>query len=402
MFATFLKIAVKPFRYFLALQANSGTGLEISGGIDGLLIKDLAMALGFDYEIHIPEDNAFGQRTEDGNWTGVIGMLDTGKVDMAATMIGITEDLYKSFTQIPYTVVPFTFVVNKPQFRHGGSRFQNPFQADVWYSCLASYVLTILLLWMFSGRKCSIPILAAKTFGMIFGKHTYMHGTSTATNIVSSCWVISSMFLVFGYSAMLLSSLTLPVREKGIRTIDELVDAVLNRDQKVYLIKGSGALLELLSHNPKFSGVTQKIIDNNWFFQRENDAPPQQLEHKSAYLGARLVLQMDYGIEPFTTKFVSEDSLFVLNIGVAVRKSFCCKKKLRRYINRIMETGLYESYVRQTMMESASDRPLESEASLVTSLSLEHLRGAFLLLLFGLLFSLIVLLIEILYSMKNS
>lgn len=399
MLPTFLRIAVKPFRYSIEIQTNSSKGLEIRGGYDGLLIKDLAKAIGFDYEIHIPEDNAFGARHGD-NWTGLLGMLDTGTVDMAAPMMFITEDRYSSFTQIPFLVLQYTFVTNRPGFRQGDSKLQYPFQSEVWYAWIAAYVLTTLMLWVLSGRRLSIPIQATKALGMILGKDSIKGRISTATNIVSSCWVLSSMFLVFGYSAVLLSSLTLPVREKGIRTIDELVDAVLNSDQKAFLVKGSAAVFEQLAHDPKLREFTRKINDSDWYFQRYNDAR-SRLGHKSAHLGNRLVLEMDHGIKPFATKFISEDAFYVSNVGVVVGKSFCCTQKLRRYMNRIREAGLYESYVRQTRMKSASDRPLELEESPVKPLSLANLRGIFFLLMVGLFSAFILFLIEILYSKIN-
>lgn len=110
------------------------------------------------------------------------------------------------------------------------------------------------------------------------------------------------MFLIFRYSAMLLSSLKLPVREEFIQTFDELGD------------------------------------------------------------------------------------------------NFCCKKRLRWYTNRVLETCLYEGYVRQTLLLSSSDKQLDLEASSVTPLSLGNLSGILFLILFGLLLALIVFLIELFYA----
>lgn len=378
----------------MELVETRSQGLEISGGIDGLLIKDLAMAIGFDYEIHTPEDKEWGIRKEDGNWTGMLGMLDRGAVDMAASVFSVTENRFDTFTQIPYSVLQIVFVVDKPRVITDDSRFKHPFRSEVWYACVAAYLITTLVLWLMTGRKFSIPILATKTLGMTFGKYRSLR-TSTATKIVSSCWVLSSMFLVFSYSAVLLSSLTLPAQEQGIKTFDDLVDAVLNHDYKVILPKETRVILEHLSRNPKFSGVTRKIIDNNWFFEMANDSHSQRFDDKSIYIGVKLDYQMAYGIEPFTSKFISEDTLFVTNIGLVLRNSFCCKKKLRWYTNRIFETGLYESYLRQTSMMSFSDRHLELEAPPFTPLSLRNMGGIFFILLFGLLLAVTVFVMEI-------
>lgn len=394
MFPKFLKIAGKNLLNFMELR---GQGLEISGGINGLLVKDLAMAIGFDYEIHTPEDKEWGRRTQDGNWTGMLGMLDSGLVDMAAVGFGITEDRSNSFHLIPYSVLDVAFVVDKPGYMSDGSRLLYPFQSEVWYASVAAYLLTTLVLWLLPGRKLSISRLATNTLGMAFGNDSKTQSTSTAKKIVSSCWLMSSMLLVFSYSAVLLSSLTLPVREKGIRTVEELVDSVLNHGHKIVLPKANGFVLDMFTDLAKLTDVAQKINDNNWFFEFVNGALPQQFEHNSAYVASKLELQINYGTEPFTTKFISEDAFFVLNLGVVVRKTFCCKKKLQWFINRIMETGLYEGYVRQTSLKCSSDRPLEFEGSSITPISLANLSGIFFFLLFGLISALIVLLIEILH-----
>ncbi|GIY77579.1 hypothetical protein CEXT_233921 [Caerostris extrusa] len=39
--------------------------------------------MGFLYELMVPEDGLFGNRLEDGNWTGVVGLLQRNEADMA-------------------------------------------------------------------------------------------------------------------------------------------------------------------------------------------------------------------------------------------------------------------------------------------------------------------------------
>lgn len=50
-FPKFLKIGVRPTPNVMELQRNQTNHLEVKGGIEGFLLRDLARIIGFNYEL---------------------------------------------------------------------------------------------------------------------------------------------------------------------------------------------------------------------------------------------------------------------------------------------------------------------------------------------------------------
>lgn len=399
-FPKLLKIAVLQLYQMIELQLNQNNSIELKSGTDANLIKDMSKSIGFDYVICTPADGEWGRRKPDGNWTGTLGMLDRGEVDMAVALLSITEDRYKSFTFIPYTIFQFVFVTNKPNFyKPVTSRFGSPFQTEVWIACLSSFLAIALMLWFTSRRDCSFIDAVTKSLKILLRQDLTIRRYSFATRTVVGNWKIASMILTLSYSSVLLSFMTLPVRDEGIRTIDELSEAVINRDYKFLYTEGSIAL-ELLSRSPKLSSVTEKFMKmkDNWTYEFVDGSSPQHFDSKTALFGPKIAFQMQYGVEPRTSKVITEDSITDMYIGVAVKKTFCCIKTLQKCISHITAGGIYDEYVRKVQTETSYDLPTVSADDTIRPLSLTDLREVFIFGLFGIFSAFLILLIEILTS----
>lgn len=398
-FPKFLKIAVQHLRDVLEIKRNQTNHWEITGGIDGFLLKDLSKTLDFDYELYVPEDGEYGRINSDGKWTGILGMLDRGEVDMGFGSMFVTEKRYNSFAQILFTTCQFTFATNKPSFHSAESRFDYPFQTEVWITCFIAYLFTTAVLWIFSRRNCSICESAVETLRIILRQNTTMQKSrpSVSTNAVLGSWILASMLLSYSYSVILLSFMTLPPQSKGIKTIEELANAVEKQNYKVLAPDNLTPLVEVVRRNSKLHAIAQKILDNHWYFKVENGSYPQQLDSKTALVSMRLYFQVNYGVEPFTTKFISSDAISYTYAGLAVSKTFCWIDELRRFTNRMVESGLYNYYRQQRITRAVFDRTFEMEDSPVRPLSLHNLKAIFYILAYGLLLAFIALLFEMYY-----
>lgn len=146
----FLKLAVRPSVYLMETQENQSNHLELTGGTDGYLIKDLSQMMGCEYELYKPDNGEWGAK--DGKWTGILGMLDRGEVDMALAPMVLTEDRFNSIIQIQYTLFEYTFATNKPGYlslyQHQGSDIRLKMK------CGSGVLLLICLLPRYSGVSC--------------------------------------------------------------------------------------------------------------------------------------------------------------------------------------------------------------------------------------------------------
>ncbi|KAG8193266.1 hypothetical protein JTE90_027010 [Oedothorax gibbosus] len=433
-----LRIAVKPLHQLIELEESGHGSLRLKSGVDANLIKDLSQRMGFNYEIYTPEDGEWGTRKSDGNWTGTLGMLDRGEVDMAVSSLIITEERFNGFTFIPYSTFQFGFVTNRPQFGRPSPKFASPFQMEVWIACLVSFAIVVHMLWITSTKSSSIGRALMTTLGIFLNQDSttesslsaeknfrernssdnkYVRGRISpetlscdispssyrairgrsvfANNAIQGCWMVATMFLTYSYSAVLLSNLTLPVQDEGIRTVEELSDAILNHGYKFLYPEGS-ATPELISRNSKLQDVAEKLTKNKWTFKLDNGGHPQKFDTKSAVFGPKIVLQMNYGVQLSTTKVMSSDTIAVVSVGLAVGKHFCCTRKLQRYLNLVVESGLYSEYIQRTQYKTSYELAIDLEDNKTTPLSINDLYYTFMFVAVSMGVSFLVLLMEIL------
>lgn len=468
LFPKVLKIGIQPNQYLLEVDENENNQTVISGGINGFLLLDLSIRIGFAYELYFPKDKDFGYINSKGEWTGILGMLDRGEVDLAFATFIFNEDRYNGFHMIPFTVHEIAYATNMPQFQKAESRFEQPFQTEVWISCVLAYVLITFMLWIvkhspLSQRKHKIstfdePFVKNKPrissepkkykrllrkqqckVHKIYPENFYQNRKKTFQNpntlktsysllyisnaalealkiafrqnlnlnkikhspekVVLGTWMIASMLLTYSYSGNLLSYMTLPPLSQPIKTVEQLANAVNTRNFKVYTDKNK-AILEVIRKNSALKGLVDKMNEKNWFYNIKVDGFPETFAIDTAIIAILTQLKIGYGVKPFATKFISDDMISEVPAGLAVRKTFCCTTELRWHLNRIVETGVYKTYLDRILFITGLNRTLEKEESPFKKLSIHDFKSMFYFLAFGLTMSGIVLFLEALSVTK--
>lgn len=108
----FASLSASKFKPY-AITNRDGKTLYVE---EAELIRLVAESLRIPYEVIIPEDEAYGIKLPDGNWTGMIGMLERSEVDLALGYIEINEELPPGVNYIyPHVISETTFMGNKPK-----------------------------------------------------------------------------------------------------------------------------------------------------------------------------------------------------------------------------------------------------------------------------------------------
>ncbi|KAG8180294.1 hypothetical protein JTE90_024209 [Oedothorax gibbosus] len=368
MFLKFLKIAFFPNPYLIIVQKNENNKTEITGGYEGLLLKDISQAIGFDYELLEPQDGKYGWRdSETGQWTGMLGMLDRGEVDFIFQKFAYGDDIFNHFSVIPFSSYRFTYATSKPTFESAESRFEMPFQAEVWIASVAVYLLLTVVLWILlfktklytkeiacetllnrrhkqrtntklrhhrsrleklvrsdhdnrgikqvrrsdasknANNRISFSDVAMQTLKIMLNQDSssrYLKSASTKAVLIT--WMIGSMLLCYSYSGSLLSFMTLPSLNKPIETVEQLANAVDKHGYKLHV--GSKEIVSLvIESNPLLVDTAVKIIKNDWILDYTGKGLPRNIEAKSVHVTNVDVLQLVYGVPPFSSAFISED-----------------------------------------------------------------------------------------------
>ncbi|GFS71828.1 glutamate receptor ionotropic, delta-2 [Nephila pilipes] len=396
------KVTVASLTRLHFVEVNSSTDGELKlGGIEGRLLNTISRTLGFRVEIVTPEDRKFGQLGPDGNWTGVIGMIQRGEGDFAMNFLAITEQRASvvDFSTV-YTVDDTTFVIGKPSLIPAAFAYLYPFQPSLWASFAVLLFLMPLVFIMLLDLKLSYVSLFLQLFGSVLTQALSIKNNSIKSRILLTSWIICVYVISLCYSALLLSFLSIPLQREQVRNFLELLNAVGKGRMKAWVFPGAVVESFLLGSEQvhlKFLG--ESIKKNAWYSHDLKVGFHQSIinEH-SAKIGPRVALKILFGSEE-STEIISEDSLVSWNIALALNKNFCCKKKLDQVLSRIRSAGLFEKFVKDETLKvlfQVSTKASETDGKM--QIHVKDLFGAILFLLIGYILSFLSLLGEILYS----
>lgn len=115
------------------------------------LLKKLQQEMKFDYELYLVEDGRYGTMDSNGNWNGMIRDVKDKKADMALGSLSVMaeREAVIDFTVPYYDLVGLSILISKPQSEAQLFRFLTVLENEVWYSILAAYFCTSVLMWSF-------------------------------------------------------------------------------------------------------------------------------------------------------------------------------------------------------------------------------------------------------------
>ncbi|KAK9506897.1 hypothetical protein O3M35_008747 [Rhynocoris fuscipes] len=112
------------------------------------LIDRLAQDMNFEYELSTSYD--YGVKLKNGSWSGLVGQLATGKIDMivgALTMTSEREEVI-DFVAPYFEQTGFSIVIRKPFRKTSLFKFMTVLRIEVWISILGALCLTAIMIWL--------------------------------------------------------------------------------------------------------------------------------------------------------------------------------------------------------------------------------------------------------------
>ncbi|XP_055938229.1 ionotropic receptor 21a-like [Argiope bruennichi] len=339
-FPNFLKIAIIPLQHNWEIRKDDNGAIKSVQGLEASLIDILSSKFGFDYELLVPEDKTWGKMIN-GKWTGMVGMVHRNEAHLALGDLTITDKRMEVVDFVPYAVESSTFVTKLPKTLLKPTSFLKPFQWPVWLAFVLAILLMPFLFKLLMKRKVSVIKLALTAVGCIFLQPVCFSVKYGRDKILVGSWILSSVLISYCYTALLLSSLTIPMHENGVRTIKDLAVAASQGRYKVMTNRGS-ANSEMLSIsvNEDLRQITNYITEADWFSTEDTVIAPVEIEENVAILGARWFFLLEYGEPPYTNKYVFKETVSVGNVGLAMNKEFCCKNNFSKAITWLVDSGV--------------------------------------------------------------
>ncbi|GFU40891.1 lig_chan-Glu_bd domain-containing protein [Nephila pilipes] len=379
-------------------------------GIEAKLVKTIMSKIGVDYEIVIPKDGQYGLKLNDGNWTGIMGMLHKGEADIGVSNIGMYEDRYKSVDfSLPYMWEGMHFSYLKSAYQEDLFGFLRLFDFSTFMSFLGSLFLTAIVILIILKKQETFSSIMLYLFGSFLRQTLILHKQINEWKIIFMSWLVFAFVMSSAYSGALLSFLTLPSKGKTVETYQELAEAVAKDSYRVYSLRGSQFVLFFQRSPAQHLQYLGDMIEKNDWYITPDDMTHNPLKKKDspdnktrvdAILGGRYIFKMLYEVGDFKSKvFISEERSMAGSVGIAFRKGFCGYSEVNKILTRILEAGMYEKFLKDESMKYwlslSPEEKKEMQTSEDRSLSVRDLAGAFVLLLAGLLVSLLVFFLEI-------
>ena len=131
----------------------SKDGQDVLAGYCINMIGKMAQEMSFDYEVVLPSDgsNDFGRRNADtGVWSGLIGDLVSGKVDIAVAPMTMTSEREEvvDFVAPYFDQSGISIIHRKPVVKRSLFKFLQVLKTEVWLAILAALAVTAIMIWL--------------------------------------------------------------------------------------------------------------------------------------------------------------------------------------------------------------------------------------------------------------
>ena len=395
-FPKFLRVAVISHDALVKLtETEDGNYQIVDGGPDGQLIKLCAQALKFSYKVVPSPDGTWGKFVN-GTWTGGIGLVHRNEADIGVSKFGVTLDRAEYIQySYPYIIELFTFATQKPGLKTHMDAIIQPFSSEIWLAIFVTVIILSLFFALF--QKSNLVESIQKVFEILISHSTKIKHDNIKSGLFLSAWILGSLFLSYGYVAVLLSFLTIPVLEKIPENIEELGEAVEAGTYKAMTYRGTNLLSGFLNDEREAIRDIVKHIESNKNFVPFNKTIILEVMQKekmaliSPDTGIKYLLQDEF--------YISHDFFEIQISAIIMSKSFCCKKEIDDFVHRISASGIYAKHVKDLLFLAGlkSKHPRSAIGNRARPLSLQDISGAFVLIITGHVFALISALIEIAY-----
>lgn len=343
-------------------------------------------------------DQQLGLLKDDGNWTGVIGMLQREEADIGLGKLFITPERSSAVDfSYPTLYGTVTFATDKPKYISSSYAVLYPFSFYVWIAVIISLIIVFLVSYFSVRPKCGFQSMLLTIYGIFLEHSMKMKFSKLGTKLLLSFWIVGTMFITFAYKAVLLSFLTFPTLT-GIRDVSELSKAAESDSIKCSTYKGS-LIYSVLQHSKdeSWNKIAECMTRSDMFLVTTTDFIPP-----TSYKKAFISLKSNLG-RMKTNYYISDDHFYTALIAIAVRKSFCCKDRLDELIHKVSAAGIFNKFLEEEAFffslpyTSAKVEAQESERKI----TLKDLSVAFVLLIFGYIISFISFILEITSAKRN-
>ncbi|GIY54816.1 hypothetical protein CEXT_77411 [Caerostris extrusa] len=177
----------------------------------------------------------YGDPLPDGNFTGMVGMVQREEVDLAMTYLAMNEIRSKVINfSMPYYADRISFITSKPENSKQNLALLQVSDAPTW---IAMVIVLIVMSVLFAKFKGSVGNNLFRLMGTVVGQSLNIGNGSLRSRILLAAWLLFALVISLSYSVTLLSHLIQPAKVAPIRTFHELSRAVQSEVIRYMLLR---------------------------------------------------------------------------------------------------------------------------------------------------------------------
>ncbi|GFR32441.1 uncharacterized protein TNCT_268261 [Trichonephila clavata] len=388
----------------IALLANGPyvvnlTTKEIIGGFEVGFLELILKGLHMPYTLDVPEKLVWGIPDQNGNWSGVMGMVQRGEADMAIGSIFVTQArMTVADFSTPYTWQDITFATRMPGLKPKETAFLWPFTYQLWIGIGIALVLLPFVFRFCLTKFYPIRRLAFEIFGALLQKSFELESDVFCDRCLILSWIVACTFLSYAYTAVWLAFLSVPVKERPVETITQLAKLVADGKFRCFSVNGSGVAVSMMNSVYESHRIVGSYIENNKVYldlQNKKMIFKFMNEGNTAWIVTRERIRFDSQ----DMYYISRDNFFSFPVAIALNKKFRYSVILNQIVDRISAAGLYAKVIDDYLFKKTlASQTQYSEPDFVKELTLDDLFGALVILISGCLLSILTCLAEILHA----
>ncbi|XP_063600704.1 glutamate receptor ionotropic, delta-2-like [Penaeus indicus] len=352
------------------------------------------------YEFVIPDDWVFGTRLPNGSWTGIMGQLERGEVDMSGVTLSndaarnaavdFSEPLYMDTQVLSY---------KRPVLEADIAGFIKPKNEDKKQSPKLDTESKVLQ----QQKWESVWYSFQWTIGSTLAQSIPWMPRGNAVRVIAGLWLFSALIIASVYRSNLKAMLILPKLKLPFDSMEELVET----DIPCNVPKGSMLYQAVLYAPPGslLSRLKDQLVDT----VEKDKAVSNLLSGVNAIFIGKIIIEFvahqTFSQTRTCPLYIASQTFFgATSLGIAFKKGSPLKAKVDPIIRNLKEFGILDYLVRKEIIyakECLRQESLVGSAGSLKPLKLKDFYGVFSLYGAGTFLASVVFLIELILRRKS-
>ncbi|XP_069169723.1 glutamate receptor ionotropic, delta-1 [Procambarus clarkii] len=395
---------VLPYLDYQRASEIPGTAVTLTDSCDARLIHTFAAKLNFTFDVHEVINRTWGVETN-GTFTGTIGLLQREEMDFSTLTVPTANRLRVVEFLNAYPADTLSITSLKPTLLPKSLALIRPFEGEVWVALLVSVVMWGVTLWLMErawqwvagGRQVALNTTFLYAWGALLQNLPSEPSVNFSSRMLVGWWLVFCLIVTTGFSSSLMAHLTVQGRSRPLKTFQDLVNQPGWRWGTPPWILSEAVVDYFVKHpNPAVNQVYQKME-----VIREDEPLKKVLAG-----GFSLIFLKDFATINIATRYtdargntpfyISRDIPVFLGAGWCIRKGAPFRKEFSQLMTRLDAAGFTTYWPADVIASKVREKrkALKLDTTTVLGdifqdegeevvLSLNHLQGAFYMLLVG-------------------